>query len=414
MKDNNTDYEYILAKSFKNQVLNILPELNREHGIGLVSIFGNTTSELSHSNVLYVLLNPKSFSNSEYICNSFLNLVGDKCGMEMLKHEHILSIEREKVTNTGRRIDLYITTEKCNIILENKVFAGDQEQQLSDYIDYIDESFPNKINVILYLTPFGHEPSSWSISKTKLNLLKTQNRFVAISYEKDIYGWLDGLVLDGILKHEIAVYKKMLKENICHMNNTWERFFRKYYMEMKSMVLDNPNEFIECIHGLDYIATTVKNLEMIEDLHLLLKEEEYDAHYICEQSYLYSQFSEFEKRVLDNCLNPYGICVNVNESIRIGLEYNPKNEFDGVWYFGFMKGIDGTPAEIKNKDGIDEKKLTPNWADEGYKIFAPCEWWGECALVDYLVREYINNSPQDAANNIIVWIENQIKFTSKS
>ena len=132
LKDNNTDYEYILAKSFKNQVLNILPELNREHGIGLVSIFGNTTSELSHSNVLYVLLNPKSFSNSEYICNSFLNLVGDKCGMEMLKPEHILSIEREKVTNTGRRIDLYITTEKCNIILENKVFAGDQEQQLSD------------------------------------------------------------------------------------------------------------------------------------------------------------------------------------------------------------------------------------------------------------------------------------------
>ena len=26
LKDNNTDYEYILAKSFKNQVLNILPE----------------------------------------------------------------------------------------------------------------------------------------------------------------------------------------------------------------------------------------------------------------------------------------------------------------------------------------------------------------------------------------------------
>lgn len=410
----NKNYEYILVKSFKDQVRRILPELNKEHGIGLIGVFGNATSELSHSYLIYVLLNPKSFSDSEYIGSSFLNLISDKCGIEKLKQDHILSIEREKVTNTGRRIDIYVTTENYNIIVENKIFAEDQESQLQDYVDYIEQYFPDKTTIVLYLTPFGQEPSSWSIPKSNINKLKNQNRFAAISYERDIYGWLDSLALGGILKYEIEVYKKTIKEDVCHMNNTSERFFKKYYLDMKSLIIENPNDVQECIHSLNYIATTVKNLNMIQYLFKLLEEKKFDVKFVCEQSFLYSCFSEYEQKVLDNYFKPYGICVNVSDNLRIGLEYNPRNECDGVWYFGFMKGIDGTPAEIKNKDGIEEEKLTPDWEKEKYKIYEPSDWWGECVLADHPTKEYIYNNPQNAANIILEWFENQIKFTNNT
>lgn len=410
----NKNYEDILVESFKNKVSSILPELNKEHGIGLISVFGNATSELSHSYLLYVLLKPKNFSNSEDIGRSFLNLISDKCGIEKLKQDRILSIEREKVTNTGRRIDIYVTTENYNIIVENKIFAGDQESQLQDYVDYIEQYSPKKTTIVLYLTPFGQEPSSWSIPKSNINKLKNQNRFAAISYERDIYGWLDSLDLEGILKYEIEVYKKTIKEDVCHMNNTRERFFKKYYRDMKSLIIENPNDVQECIHSLDCIATTVKNLNMIENLFKLLDEKKFNVKFVCKLSFFYSCFSEYEQKVLENYFNPYGICVNVSDNLRIGLEYNPdpRDECDGNWYFGFMKGVDGTPAEIKNKDGIDEKKLTPDWEGEGYKIYKPEGLWGESALANDPTKRYIYENPQNAANKILEWFENQIKFTN--
>ena len=411
MSSVNKNYEYILVESFKDQVRRILPELNKEHGIGLIRVFGNVTSELSHSYLLYVLLNPKSFSDSEYIGSSFLNLISDKCGIEKLKQDHILSIEREKVTNTGRRIDIYVTTENYNIIVENKISAGDQESQLQDYVDYIEQYSPKKTTIVLYLTPFGQEPSSWSIPKSNINKLKNQNRFAAISYERDIYGWLDSLDLEGILKYEIEVYKKTIKEDVCHMNNTRERFFKKYYLDMKSLIIENPNDVQECIHSLDYIATTVKNLNMIQYLFKLLDEKKFNVKFVCEQSFFYSCFSEYEQKVLDNYSKTYGICVNVSDNLRIGLEYDPPYE---RWYFGFMKGADGTPAEIKNKDGIDEKKLTPDWEGEGYTIYPPNDFWGEHALANDPTKKYIYENPQNAANKILEWFENQIKFTNNT
>lgn len=67
----------------------------------------------------------------------------------------------EMITRDGsnRRVDIVIHTRKGVYPIEVKIWAGDQEKQLSDYYHYY---FGDDKGKIYYLTPDGHEPSEYS------------------------------------------------------------------------------------------------------------------------------------------------------------------------------------------------------------------------------------------------------------
>src|SRR5690606_38129123 len=80
---------------------------------------------------------------------------------------------------TGGRIDLVIKDAKGKVIvIENKIFAPEQENQIPRYKNTYSEA------AILYLTLFGDEPKN-------IGELKKGIDFYLISYKEDIIRWLE-------------------------------------------------------------------------------------------------------------------------------------------------------------------------------------------------------------------------------
>lgn len=120
------------------------------------------------------------------------------------------SVEVEKyigrqTDSEGGRIDIYLTDGKHSIIIENKIYAGDQHHQMLRYWNYgmsqkgddTEKSF-----VLIYLTLDGCSPSKESLGED----LK-ENDIVCLSYKSDIRGWLDRCV-------ELASRTPLVRETI--------------------------------------------------------------------------------------------------------------------------------------------------------------------------------------------------------
>ena len=381
-------------------------EANR---LDLLSLFGNTHHELSHSNTLYRLLVPDAFPESQSYGDSFLAMVGKAVGTSV-DGEHIIGIEREKLTSNHRFIDINMVTENCEIIIENKIDFRDRVGQLTDYLRYAENAYPDKTVLVIYLTLSGYEPSEASISRDKVEELKREHRFGVLSYEKDIIDWLDSLPAEGILKSEIDVYKETLKE-ICGMYNKNEAiiFGKQNFNWLKKFFISDPVKSSICKEGLDYIRTTATNLEFLRLLRDRLQEETgCRTRYFLAQSEVFMDYNAFEEAVLSSNA-PYGIGLDLDDNHRIGLEFNPRpNLIDGWWYFGYMKGVKGTGAEL---NPCEELRLTPDWKDKGFRVYAPSELWGEYADATTLIRDNVGTKEYgDCVSMVFDWFKNQIEY----
>lgn len=93
----------------------------------------------------------------------------------------------------GRWIDLLIRYDGYAIGIENKLWAGDQQNQVRDYLEDVRRQGPDGAWLI-YLTPDGRFPSEWSLSNEdagsaggSLRLLAYVSRETA---QRDIVTWL--------------------------------------------------------------------------------------------------------------------------------------------------------------------------------------------------------------------------------
>ncbi len=122
----------------------------------------------------------------------------------------IASVEVEKyigrqTDSEGDRIDIYLSDGKHSIIIENKIYAGDQYHQMLRYWNYGlaqkgDDT--GKSFVLIYLTLDGCSPSEESLGED-LN----ENDIVYLSYKSDIRGWLERCV-------ELASRTPLVRETI--------------------------------------------------------------------------------------------------------------------------------------------------------------------------------------------------------
>lgn len=155
-----------------------------------------------HSMFLANLLNPKGSHGQrgkfleaflKMLQKSFPAISADRLVLDTAN----ASVEVEKyigrqTDSEGGRIDIYLTDGKHSIIIENKIYAGDQHHQMLRYWNYgmsqkgddTEKSF-----VLIYLTLDGCSPSKDSLGED----LK-ENNIVCLSYKSDIRGWLDRCV----------------------------------------------------------------------------------------------------------------------------------------------------------------------------------------------------------------------------
>ncbi len=178
------------------------------------SILRLTTNEVrTHSAFLAELLNPNGKHGlSNAFLKEFVNILKQK--FQQTKKEGSLTKfefyaeEGTKVAveywlgykteTAGGYIDILLSDKKGNhLIIENKIYAGDQVNQLLRY-----HSFNEKAPLI-YLTLNGNAPSEQSTNNNETLL---QN-ILCISYRIEIYQWLEAC-------HKIAVNHPLLRETI--------------------------------------------------------------------------------------------------------------------------------------------------------------------------------------------------------
>ena len=186
---------------------------NLTPGLDLLWSFGSN-HENAHSAVISYLLNPKK-EHFEYL-KYFLSAIGIK-GVDLKN----VKITTEHHTNEGRRIDIFIEigNDTC-IIIENKIWAKDQDRQLYDYYHYAKGNFTN-IHT-LYLTLDGKDPSTISLNGLDPSLVQK------ISYKEHILNWLKNIyaTLDynneehKILKSALEQYMVSIKTLTGQNENT--------------------------------------------------------------------------------------------------------------------------------------------------------------------------------------------------
>ncbi len=140
-----------------------------------------------HSAFIAELLNPKGSHGLEgAFLKAFLkqvNLSEDyidvgKCNQNIVERK---IGEISDAGTEGGRIDIIIEDGLHALIIENKIYAGDQYNQLLRYSNYAKEKFRDKFEII-YLTLDGHEADEGSTNK--------EVTYKCMSYREDVIEWL--------------------------------------------------------------------------------------------------------------------------------------------------------------------------------------------------------------------------------
>jgi len=195
----------------------------------IFNILNVNSDEVKHSLFISNLLNVKGSHNQKdlflklfivEIQNKFLSeksiTIKKFCSEKSctITEKHI-GFKSEDVSNGGR-IDIIINDGLNNIIIENKIFAGDQEKQLFRYYNF-DKNAP-----LIYLTLGDELPSKNSITHDDLEL-KEKFDFISISYKNEIKNWIQSCIKavynKPLIRETLIQYEFLLNELTNQSNN---------------------------------------------------------------------------------------------------------------------------------------------------------------------------------------------------
>lgn len=184
----------------------------------IFNILGIHTDEVKlHSAFLAELLSP---SGSHQMGSLFLEKFIEKLGDIKFTFDKKVNVTIEKDIGpisedekNGGRLDIEISNGENVIIIENKIYASDQNKQLIRYYNYRPDAH------LFYLTLDGHEPSDESCMDGTFKV-----PYKCMSYEKDIIDWLESC-LNETLKHPllhntliqyINILKQLTNQSLIH------------------------------------------------------------------------------------------------------------------------------------------------------------------------------------------------------
>ena len=123
------------------------------------------TDELGLSRVIADLLNPQGKHGQG---SMFLDLLlcGLKHPLATSERLHDASVDVERTIKNDRRLDVYVRIGDHCLAIENKPYAGDQPNQVRDYLRWLKGEFKNSL--LVYLSPQGEPPSPESVELADL------------------------------------------------------------------------------------------------------------------------------------------------------------------------------------------------------------------------------------------------------
>lgn len=326
---------------------------SRGEDFNIFRVMGLQNDEVhTHSAMIAALLDPNQSHGAK---ETFLNLFVEQIKIlnEYVGKIRTATVDTERpigvLSNdkeTGGRLDVVLDIElidgkKVLIVIENKIFAEDQQKQLLRYYNYAKERKDYSNFFIFYLTLSGDDPS-----KNSTNGLK---EYHTLSYKSDIFNWLEKCLektYDRPLVRETIIQYKNLIASLTQQDmdkSAQEKLAQKVASSYENMKLaiainSNYNEILNqmCKKELEKIFNDIKqnfNLEFVK----------YGGPWSNQYSGIYFYKSEWKKlRLAFEFLKP-----GLDEFI-YGIKYCDENE----------ASKDLIIKKIQEKKGI---RSTSNW-----------------------------------------------------
>lgn len=194
----------------------------------IFDMMGNSEKETMHSAMIGFLINPKAHEAGAYCLEKFLELLpANKSTAFNRKSVSKVALEYDLgsvVINehpTGGRIDVYLEDASgCALVIENKIYACDQECQLLRYHNTLEDR--KQPHTLVYLTLFGKCPSGYSLGADtkKVQTTLSPGDVTTLSYGK-ISEWLATIkdkcspsIIYNIEQYQDLIIKLIMKETV--------------------------------------------------------------------------------------------------------------------------------------------------------------------------------------------------------
>lgn len=339
--------------------------MNKKHDtpgtMNIAEIMNRHHLENQHSNIISFLIDPEEIHNHPEFGTKFLDLLKKK-GLN-ITGEKICNTVREDSTDDLRRIDIFVETENEYIIIENKVYADDQDNQIHDYIEYVKEKYSADEKVfVVYLNPWGYDPSEKSISPEELANLKNEKHFITLSYSEDILNWLDQLEFkkdEDVLKAGIVQYIDVVqaitnkRKEVFKMN---EEIANELFYEYGKLSREELKEKLHLMYTFQKNINLTLFINFFEEIY---KEGKGKLKFLCSGNSNYENTEAWEKDVIQN-RKKFGIRYSFNNHEK-DLFVADLNSNDFIYASNTDK-IGNEYGDTINVDGYKfAKKIRANW-----------------------------------------------------
>jgi hypothetical protein len=310
-----------------------------------------------HSAFLAELLNPIGSHGKgdlflrlfiESVCSSTLVFDTSSAKVDVEKHTGFITSDGSE----GGRIDIIISDRfNKHIIIENKIYAGDQVNQLVRYYNYSPEAD------IIYLSLDGKSPNPSSYGG-----LKVDEHFKCRSYESDILHWLEQcrkeVAVMPIVRESISQYINLIKYLTNQtLNDNMEK-------ELNQVLINNLEASFIIADNLDHALSELKN-EFVESITSFCTSRDLNC----------SSNIDFDK-------NYTGIWINKDEWEYVNIAFQFQS-YDKIINYGFACQQDpiksAIPLDLRsqlNRLPNNEAKLNSWWPWYNH-VEEPLNDWGK-------------------------------------
>ena len=332
-------------------------ERNRKgENYNLFSILSIERYELKHSALIANLLDPKgSHGCGDAFLRAFFEIAlkdlaypFEDCTLPDSYTEYYTG---PIVGDTGGRIDILVKSSRYGLIIENKIYAGDQDKQLIRYDNYGKETFGADGYLLVYLTLYGYDASKESTATKSAE----EVGYLRLSYAEDILRWLEQCAR---LAYDKPLVRESLNQYIRTIKQlTYQDMNQENIQTIIDLAVDHPEVVATLSSKRDAIA------EGIREKYIFAKLEKYAD----QKGWLYddseSSYNEEEPKIRFRKEGWDG-------SIIISADSEDKKSNYG-WWMNLWIGIDSKVTGAKKLACLEKQSpeypmgweylTTPNW-----------------------------------------------------
>ena len=332
-------------------------ERNRKgENFNLFSILSIERYELKHSALIANLLDPKgSHGCGDAFLRAFFE-IALKGTAYPFESSTPLDSRTEHYTgpiagDTGGRIDILVKSSHYGLIIENKIYAGDQDKQLIRYDNYGKEIFGADGYLLVYLTLYGYDASKESTATKSAE----EVGYLRLSYAEDILRWLEQCAR---LAYDKPLVRESLNQYIRTIKQlTYQDMNEENSQQIIDLAIDHPEVVATLSSKRDAIAEGIREKYIFDKL----------KEYADQKGWLYddseSSYNEEEPKIRFRKEGWDG-------SIIISADSENKKSNYG-WWMNLWIGIDSKVTGAKKLACLEKQSpeypmgweylTTPNW-----------------------------------------------------